>query len=261
MAYGIQKDNIPKPESPSIMDVGCLEISKCIEEENFSLYLVRYEKSIEQPKMLRFFEDAYLYLDEGDAYLEIIREGVSFDSKISSERCIKIFKNDAVKINFKTSSKIFLFISKNLLNKELFKEIESLKVNGNKKPNSLEPSQLFDTREKYWGKIQSIFSEEKMAGKIMYIDKGSCGSLEYHLNKYESYYLDKGNVAVGLRIGRAQNISVTVNEGHSFNMFPGLMHCRIGIEKCRIVEISTQDEDSDSYLVEDGNSYNHEVNI
>ena len=78
-------------------------------------------------------------------------------SKISSEKCIKIFKNDAVKINFRASSKIFLFVSKNLFNKDLFKETESIRISDNKKSDTLKPSELFDIRQKYWGKIQSIF--------------------------------------------------------------------------------------------------------
>ena len=80
-------------------------------------------------------------------------------------------------------------------------------------------------------------------------------------NKYESYYLDKGKVKVGLRVGRAENISVTINEGYTFSLFPGLMHCRVGIDNCKIIEISTKDEDSDSYLVEDGNTYKHKVDL
>ena len=76
MAYGIQKDNIPKPEIPLVIGLGCLELVKCIEKEKFSLYLVRYQKSSQQPKMLQFLEDTYFYLDEGEAYLEIIREGI-----------------------------------------------------------------------------------------------------------------------------------------------------------------------------------------
>jgi len=35
------------------------------------------------------------------------------------------------------------------------------------------------------------------------------------------------------------------------------MHLRIGLEDSVILEVSTRDSDSDSYLVEDGQTYRH----
>jgi D-lyxose ketol-isomerase len=45
--------------------------------------------------------------------------------------------------------------------------------------------------------------------------------------------------------------------GESYDVRPGVMHMRIGLEDTVIIEVSTRDSDSDSYLVEDGQTYHH----
>ena len=62
---------------------------------------------------------------------------------------------------------------------------------------------------------------------------------------------------VGIRIGRAENKSITLHPGDGFVIPPGLMHCRIGLENSVIIEVSTKDDDKDSHLVEDGRTYQH----
>jgi mannose-6-phosphate isomerase-like protein (cupin superfamily) len=114
-----------------------------------------------------------------------------------------------------------------------------------------------DVREKYWGRIESIVSDNEIAGKRIFVQKGGQGSLEYHVEKYETYYVHSGEVKVGLRIGRAENRSIVMTPGESYDVRPGVMHLRIGLEDTVIIEISTRDSDSDSYLVEDGQTYRH----
>lgn len=113
-----------------------------------------------------------------------------------------------------------------------------------------------DFREKYWGTIETIVDSD-IAGKKISIRPGGQSSLEYHLHKTEAYYVSTGKVRVGMRIGRAENINIDLEQGDVFQVLPGTMHMRIGIEHCEIIEISTKDSDSDSRLVEDGKSYIH----
>ena len=114
-----------------------------------------------------------------------------------------------------------------------------------------------DVREKYWGRIESIVSDDDIAAKRIFVQKGGQGSLEYHVEKYETYYIHSGKVKVGLRIGRAENRSIVMTPGESYDVRPGVMHLRIGLEDTVIIEVSTRDSDSDSYLVEDGQTYRH----
>lgn len=113
-----------------------------------------------------------------------------------------------------------------------------------------------DVREKYWGRIETILSED-VAAKRIFVQKGGQGSLEFHVEKRETYYIHSGLVRVGLRIGRAENRSIVMGPGESYDVRPGVMHLRIGLEDTVIIEVSTRDSDSDSYLVEDGQTYRH----
>ena len=55
-----------------------------------------------------------------------------------------------------------------------------------------------------------------------------------------------------LRAGRAEDRYFELELGTASFTPPGLMHQRGGLEDTVIIEISTRDEDSDSFLVEDG---------
>jgi mannose-6-phosphate isomerase-like protein (cupin superfamily) len=111
----------------------------------------------------------------------------------------------------------------------------------------------FDYRDKYWGNIQSIVSKKKYAAKRMLVKKGTQASLEFHCNKVEGYYIHSGTLFLRLRAGRGEDRFFTLTQGMTAFIPPGLMHQRGGLEDTVILEISTRDEDSDSYLVEDGN--------
>ena len=111
--------------------------------------------------------------------------------------------------------------------------------------------------EKYWGRMDTLFEGEDFTVKRIFMRAGSQSSLEYHVRKEESYYIESGVLKVGLRLGRAENKSITLHKGDIFHIPVGLMHMRMAIEDVVIVEISTKDDDSDSHIVEDGKLYTH----
>lgn len=115
----------------------------------------------------------------------------------------------------------------------------------------LKKSSSSDFRDKYWGTIESIVSKD-YAGKRMLVRKGTQASLEYHCRKVEGYYIHSGKLLLRLRAGRGEDRFFTLAAGQTAFIPPGLMHQRGGLEDTVIIEISTKDEDSDSYLVEDG---------
>ena len=84
---------------------------------------------------------------------------------------------------------------------------------------------------------------------------GTQSSMEYHITKDEYYYIQYGELKVGMRIGRAKNKSVILKKGDVFHISPGLMHMRIAIKDTMIIEWSTKDDDADSNIVEDGKVY------
>ena len=119
--------------------------------------------------------------------------------------------------------------------------------------------QCTDYRDKYWGWIKTCCATEDFTFKHIFMYKNSQSSLEYHVKKDENYYILSGKLKVGLRIGRAENKEVILNEGDVYHISPGLMHMRCAIEDTHIIEWSNKDDDSDSHIVENGLLYQHKV--
>ena len=111
--------------------------------------------------------------------------------------------------------------------------------------------------EKYWGDMKTLFENDQYSVKRIFMRKGTQSSMEYHVNKEESYYIESGKLKVGTRIGRAQNTSLILNQGDVFDIPLGFMHMRIALEDTVIIEFSTLDDDADSHIVEDGRTYTH----
>lgn len=121
-------------------------------------------------------------------------------------------------------------------------------------------SKPVDSMDKYWGNITTLAKEEGFFIKTMFMKAGTNSSLEYHLEKKEYYYIAEGTLEVGLRIGRGLNKKITLNKGEIFYIKPGLMHCRKAITDVLIIEWGNKDNDTDTYIVEDGKTYKHIVN-
>jgi len=111
--------------------------------------------------------------------------------------------------------------------------------------------------EKYWGCMHTLFENDLYTVKRIFMKKDSQSSMEYHVKKRETYYIEKGTLKVGIRIGRAKNKSFIMEKGDLFDIEPGLMHMRIALEDTVIIEHSTKDNDGDSHIVEDGRYYVH----
>ena len=111
--------------------------------------------------------------------------------------------------------------------------------------------------DKYWGNMKTLFENEQYSVKRIFMKKNTQSSMEYHIKKEESYYIEKGKLRVGTRIARAKNTSFVLNEGDIFHIPVGFMHMRIALEDTVIIEFSTLDDDGDSYIVEDGKTYKH----
>ena len=111
--------------------------------------------------------------------------------------------------------------------------------------------------KKYWGEMTTLFDQDGYTVKKIYMEAYTQSSLEYHIEKKESYYIESGKLKVGLRVGRGKNKSVILQQGDVFHVPPGLMHMRIALEDTVIIEASTTDDDSDSHIVEDGKTYSH----
>ena len=110
---------------------------------------------------------------------------------------------------------------------------------------------------KYWGDMKTLFENDEYTVKRIFMKKDTQSSMEYHIKKKESYYIESGRLKIGTRIGRARNTSLILEQGDVFHIPVGFMHMRIALEDTVIIEFSTLDDDGDSHLVEDGKTYKH----
>ena len=99
-------------------------------------------------------------------------------------------------------------------------------------------SKVVKSEDKYWGDMKTLFENDQYTVKRIFMRKGTQSSMEYHIKKDESYYIESGQLKIGTRIGRAKNTSLILNEGD-------------------VIEFSTLDDDTDSHIVEDGKIYKH----
>ena len=109
--------------------------------------------------------------------------------------------------------------------------------------------------EKYWGDMITLFDRLGVSVKRIHMLKDTQSSMEFHIHKRESYYIESGHLQLGLRVGRGKNKSVLLYHGDVYHIEPGLMHMRMALEDTVIIELSTTDDDSDSHIVEDGKTY------
>jgi len=120
-----------------------------------------------------------------------------------------------------------------------------------------EVSTVIKTVNKYWGDMKTLFENDLYTVKRIFMKKGTQSSMEYHIKKRESYYIESGRLKIGTRIGRAKNTSLILEQGDVFHIPVGFMHMRIALEDTIIIEFSTLDDDGDSHIVEDGKTYKH----
>ncbi len=111
-----------------------------------------------------------------------------------------------------------------------------------------------DLRSKYWGSIETIVNAG-YTGKRLFFRQGKHSSLHFHCAKMETYFIHSGCLLVRLRAGRGQDRWFPLGPGAILNIPPGLMHQSGALEDTVIMEVSTHDEDSDSFLVEDGERF------
>tara|TARA_Y100001938_G_scaffold148685_1_gene233176 strand:+ start:782 stop:1195 length:414 start_codon:yes stop_codon:yes gene_type:complete len=111
--------------------------------------------------------------------------------------------------------------------------------------------------DKYWGDMKTLFENDLYTVKRIFMKKDTQSSMEYHVKKQESYYIESGRLKIGTRIGRAKNTSLILEQGDVFHIPVGFMHMRIALEDTIIIEFSTLDDDGDSHIVEDGKTYKH----
>ena len=220
-----------------------------VRKKKYSLYRICYQKEFSYFKLF-IKNNTNIKIDNYPLYLHLTKGKILFNKK-------NIIKNHEKKTYF--SKKTIYF--KTLENSELFifflHKVNNLKISINKKSikTIVQLIRKSKIKNKYWGKIITLFSNKKGSGKIIFMKKNTQSSMEFHLKKKENYFIENGMIELGIRYARGRNGLIILRRNNSFLMEPGTMHMRMAKKDSKIIEISTEDNDKDSMIVHDGNVY------
>ncbi|PIN90216.1 cupin domain-containing protein [Candidatus Pacearchaeota archaeon CG10_big_fil_rev_8_21_14_0_10_34_76] len=106
-----------------------------------------------------------------------------------------------------------------------------------------------EIHEKGWGRELWIANSQLYCGKILEVRKDKKCSIHYHKLKDETFYILDGKILIELYPdGYPGNLDTLVmNPGDTIHIPQHLPHRFTGIEDSRILEISTQHFEEDSY--------------
>ncbi len=112
-----------------------------------------------------------------------------------------------------------------------------------------------EKHEKAWGYELWIHNDEKYCAKILHFNKGAKFSMHFHVIKYETWYVSKGEfLLITIDPTTAERLEDNIIVGEVIEIPQGHPHQLIALEESEIFETSTQHFDFDSYRVEKGDS-------
>jgi mannose-6-phosphate isomerase-like protein (cupin superfamily) len=108
--------------------------------------------------------------------------------------------------------------------------------------------------QKDWGYELIIHNDEKYCGKILFIKKDHCISLQFHKKKTETFYLQSGELLCKFSeqedfISPEQMKIVKMYGGQVKEIPVGFIHQVFAVEDSTIIEFSTQHFDDDTYRI------------
>ena len=114
---------------------------------------------------------------------------------------------------------------------------------------------------KSWG-YESLIDNRDYCGKILFFHKGKMGSLHYHQEKAETFFILSGRVEVdvlSLTMGPLgyevppdfdrQLETVLLGQGESIYLPPGTAHRVEALYDTTIIEVSTPHKDEDTFRI------------
>jgi mannose-6-phosphate isomerase len=96
--------------------------------------------------------------------------------------------------------------------------------------------------EKPWGYEIHWAHTERYVGKILHINAGHALSLQYHVQKDETVYIQRGRLHYEVQRDGAM-VTLDLGPGDSLHVAPGTVHRMIAIEDTDVLEASTPELD------------------
>jgi len=104
--------------------------------------------------------------------------------------------------------------------------------------------------EKTWGREIIFANNSQYCGKILSFDAGKCGSMHYHVNKKETWYVSKGEfIFTWIDPETATTYKETLHPGDVITNERGHAHQLRAITDSEIFEVSTEHKDNDSFRI------------
>ncbi len=237
---------------------------KTLKELNSKLFIKKNKKSnfiyeiISSEKEFSYFRvnlnpNLTYSINNNLFYLFINKGSILINKKLYSETFREIlFSKKNLYFECNTETQLYLFF---------FKKIQKLKISKQKKNLTSKILSLpIKYKKKYWGDIYDLLQNKNGAIKIINMKKNTQSSMEFHIHKKENYFLESGELDLGIRYSRGLNGIINLKKNNSFLMKPGTMHMRMAKKDCKIIEMSTKDHDNDSIIVHDGKNYKFKIN-
>ncbi len=99
--------------------------------------------------------------------------------------------------------------------------------------------------EKVWGHETWIVNNKRYCGKILYFKKGHSGSLHFHKNKHETFYMMSGEIKIQI-----SDCVYVLKRGEVIDIPASVYHRVTAIRDSTIFEFSTPHDDADTYRLE-----------
>lgn len=108
---------------------------------------------------------------------------------------------------------------------------------------------------KGWGKEIHIANNEDYCGKLLVFEKGKKFSMHYHVDKYETWYVQEGTFNFKWVDPETADTHIEkLNRCDVVTIHQGIAHQLEALEDSIIFEVSTPDKVEDSYRVLKGDS-------
>jgi mannose-6-phosphate isomerase-like protein (cupin superfamily) len=110
-----------------------------------------------------------------------------------------------------------------------------------------------ETVVKGWGKEIIFVNNNKYCGKLLCFNKGKKFSMHYHMQKKETWYVNKGKfILVWIETENGITHTEYLNIGDVITNEIGEPHQLIALEDSEVIEVSTQHFDNDSFRIYKG---------
>lgn len=90
-----------------------------------------------------------------------------------------------------------------------------------------------------WGAESIVAETDTYMGKVLFMNPGTKGGLQYHQDKVETFFLYEGRAIVRSDDGTGQLQTVMMLPGQSYHIPAGAVHQVEAIERCVFFEAST----------------------